>query len=185
MQSRQVKDMMITIDDYATVHEDATIAEAIKALENANRRHGDKPYRHQSLVVIDANRHVVGRLSQVDIMHAMEPRYTELGDARWIGRSPLSKQVLITLREKFGLWERSMEEIRRGVKDAKVRDFMQIPTEGEFVEEDDPMSVAMHRIVMGRHHSLLVTRGREIVGVLRSTDLFNTLYDMMDDREAT
>jgi hypothetical protein len=39
----------------------------------------------------------------------------------------------------------------------------------------------MHRIVMGRHHSLLVTRNKEIVGILRSTDLFNILYDMLDE----
>jgi CBS domain-containing protein len=180
MKSRQVKDLMVSIEDYATIHEDATIFEAIKALENADRRHGDKPYRHQSLVVIDANRHVVGRLSQVDIMHAMEPRYTELGDAHWIGRSVLSREVLKTLREKFELWEQPLEEICRVVQKVKVRDFMQIPTEGEFVKETDTMNVAMHRIVMGRHHSLLVTRDKEIVGILRSTDLFNSLYDMMD-----
>jgi CBS-domain-containing membrane protein len=180
MKSRQVKDLMVPIADYATIHEDATIGEAIQALENANRRHGDKPYRHQSLVVMDANRHVVGRLSQVDIMHAMEPRYNELGEARWIGRSMLGREVLKTLREKFELWEQPLEEICRTVQNVKVRDYMQIPAEGEFVAETDTMNIAMHRIVMGRHHNLLVTRGREIVGILRSTDLFNTLYDMMD-----
>ena len=180
MKSRQVKDLMVPIADYATIHEDATVGQAIQALENANRRHGDKPYRHQSLVVIDANRHVVGRLSQVDIMHAMEPRYNELGEARWIGRSVLGREVLKTLREKFELWEQPLEEICRIVEKVKVRDFMQIPAEGEFVVETDTMNIAMHRIVMGRHHSLLVTRDKEIVGILRSTDLFNTLYDMMD-----
>jgi len=179
MKSRQIKELMVPIEDYATIHEDATIAEAIRALESANKRHGDKPYRHQSLVVIDANRHVVGRLSQVDIMHAMEPRYTELGDARWIGRSVLSRQVLVTLREKFQLWERPLEDLCGVVQNVKVREFMQIPTEGEIVSETDTMNVAMHRIVMGRHHSLLVTRDKEIVGILRSTDLFNSLYDMM------
>jgi len=179
MKSRQVKDLMVPIADYATIHAEATIGEAIRALENANRRHGEKPYRHQSLVVIDADRHVVGRLSQVDIMHAMEPRYTELGDARWIGRSVLSREVLKTLREKFELWEQPLEELCRVVQKVKVRDFMQIPTEGEIVAETDTMNVAMHRIVMGRHHSLLVIRDKEIVGILRSTDLFNTLYDML------
>ena len=33
---------------------------------------------------------------------------------------------------------------------------------------------------MVSHHSLLVTRNNVIVGVLRSTDLFNALYDMME-----
>ena len=181
MKTRQIKELMVPIADYATIHEDATIAAAIEALENANKRHGDKPYRHQSLVVVDADRHAVGRLSQVDIMHAMEPRYKDLGDARWIGRSVLTRHALIVLREKFHLWEQPLEEICRIIDTQRVKNFMQIPTEGEFVEETDTMNIAMHRIVMGRHHSLLVTRNKEIVGILRSTDLFNTLYDMMEE----
>ena len=56
---------------------------------------------------------------------------------------------------------------------------MQVPTEGEFVTQTDTLNIAAHRIVMGHHHSLLVTRDKVIVGILRSTDLFNALYDMM------
>jgi CBS-domain-containing membrane protein len=179
MKTRQIKELMVPIEDYATIHAEATVAEAIMALENENKRHGDRPYRHHSLVVIDANRHVVGRLSQIDIMHAMEPRYSELGDARWIGQSVFSRRALVALREKFQLWEQPLEDMCRIMGDVRVKDFMQIPTEGEFVDETDTMNVAVHRIVMGRHHSLLVTRGKEIVGILRSTDLFNTFYDML------
>jgi CBS-domain-containing membrane protein len=179
MKTRQVKDLMVPIADYATIHADATIGEAILALENENKRHGDKPYRHHSLVVIDANRHAVGRLSQIDIMHALEPRYGELGDARWVGQSVFSRSALVALRETFQLWERPLKDMCRSMGDVRVRDFMQIPAEGEFVDETDTMNVAVHRIVMGRHHSLLVTRDREIVGILRSTDLFNTFYEML------
>lgn len=179
MKTRQIKDLMVPIDDYATIHEDATIAEAILALENEDRRHGDKPYRHHSLVVIDANRHVVGRLSQIDIMHSLEPRYKELGNARWIGQSVFSRSALVALRETFQLWEQPLKEMCRIIGDVRVRDFMQIPNEGEFVEDTDTMNVAMHRIVMGRHHSMLVTRDKKIVGILRSTDVFNTLYEML------
>jgi CBS-domain-containing membrane protein len=170
---------MVPIADYATIHAEATIGEAILALENQNRRHGDKPYRHQSLIVIDDHRHVVGRLSQVDIMRAMEPRYMEIGEASWLGKSVFDRRALKAMREKFELWERPLDEMCRDIDRHKVKDYMQVPAEGEFVEEDDTMNVAMHRTVMGRHHSLLVTREGEITGILRSTDLFNTLYDMM------
>ena len=180
MKTRQIKDLMVPIADYATINAEATIGEAIKALENEGKRHGDKPYRHHSLVVIDANRHVVGRLSQIDIMHALEPRYNELGEAPWIGQSVFSRSALVALRETFQLWEQPLKDICRGMGDVHVRDFMQIPKEGEFVEDTDTMNVAVHRIVMGRHHSLLVTHDREIVGILRSTDLFNTFYEMLD-----
>lgn len=63
----------------------------------------------------------------------------------------------------------------------KVIDYMQKPTEGEFVSEADTRAIAIHRIVIGSHHRLLVTYDKQIVGIRRSTDLFNTLYDMMAD----
>lgn len=73
MKTKHVKELMVPISDYATVDENANMAEAIRAFENEKRRYGEAPYRHQSLVAIDSNQHVVGRLSQVDMMHALEP----------------------------------------------------------------------------------------------------------------
>jgi hypothetical protein len=173
MKAKQVKELMVPISDYVTIHEKASMAEAIKAFESESKRYGNAPYRHHSLVVINDDQHVVGRLSQVDMMRALEPRYNELGEKRWIGRTALSKKVLATLREQFQLWEQPLEMMCQSVCNAKVKDHMQAPTEGEFVSETDTLNVAAHRIVMGRHHSLLVTRDKIIVGILRSTDLFN------------
>ena len=180
MRTRQVQELMVPISDYATIHEDADMAEAMRALENEQRRHGDSPYRHQSLVVLDSRQHAVGRLSQIDILRALEPGYHKLGQAPWIGRSVFSKEVLITLREQFNLWAQPLEELYREMGKSRVKDYMQVPSEGEFVSKSNTLDVALHRIVMGRHHSLLVTDGREIVGILRSTDLFNALYDRME-----
>jgi len=90
---------------------------------------------------------------------------------------------LTTIREQFQLWEQPLDAMRNTLKKSRVADIMQVPAEGEFVEETDAMSVAMNRIVMGSHHSLLVTRGRVIVGILRSTDAFNALYDMIQAPE--
>lgn len=179
MKTRIVKELMVPVNDYATVSKDATLKEALKALENENRRHGDSPYRHRSLVVVDERRYAVGRVSQVDIMRALEPGYAKVGDARWIDRSRLSREMLITIREQFNLWEQPVEKMQKTAESVKVAEIMQAPSEGEFVDEADTLNIAMHRIVMGHHHSLLVTREREIVGILRSTDVFNALYDLI------
>jgi CBS domain-containing protein len=179
MKSKHIKDLMVPISDYATVHEDATIAEGIRAFESEKKRYGDSPYRHQSLVVIDGNQHVVGRLSQIDMMRALEPGYQKVGESRWLGQSVFSKKMLITIREQFQLWEQPLDVMCLAVCNSKVRDHMQVPTEGEFVAESDTLNVAAHRIVMGRHHSLLVTRDKVIVGILRATDLFNAFYNIM------
>ncbi len=180
MKTKPVKELMVPIADYATVSKDATLREALEALENEKRRHGDGPYRHRSLVVIDEENRVVGRVSQIDIMRALEPRYAEVGEADWIARSRLSTRMLKAIREQFQLWDRPVETMCDTMERLHVADIMQVPAEGEFVGEDDTMNIAMHRIVMGSHHSLLVTRGTAIVGIVRSTDVFNALCDMID-----
>jgi len=52
---------------------------------------------------------------------------------------------------------------------------MHTPTEGEYVEEDASLDEAIHQLVMGHHQSLLVTKGKEIIEILRLTDIFNEI----------
>jgi CBS-domain-containing membrane protein len=181
MKSKTVKEMMVPVADYAVVQETASLKEALIALENQEKRYKDGPYRHRSLVVIDTNQHVVGRVSQIDIMRAMEPRYKGIGDTSHIGGlAGLTSRMLVTIREEFQLWDRPVSSLIEIIAGLKVVDVMQSPSEGEFVREDDTLNIAMHRIVMGHHHSLLVTRDKVTVGILRSTDVFNALYDMLE-----
>ena len=53
------------------------------------------------------------------------------------------------------------------------------PSAGEYIEEDASLSQAINQLVVGRHQSLLVTSGEEIVGLLRLTDVFDGLYQNM------
>lgn len=109
MKTKIVKEMMTPISECATLHEDANMAEAIRTFESENKRYADAPYRNQSLMVIDSNRHAVERLSQVDMMHSLEPDYFEFGEPHWINRTVLNKKVLPILREEFQLWEKPPE----------------------------------------------------------------------------
>lgn len=179
MKTQAVKDIMVPISDYATVSQDASLLEAYTALESEKKRYGNEPYRHNSLLVLDDANQVVGRVSQVDLMRALEPRYHEIGDVKRMGKMYLSDKMLVAIREELSLWEQPLKDLCSTVASIRVKDFMQVPVGGEFVKETDTMNVALHRIVMGHHHSLLVTRGKEVVGILRSTDVFNRLCNMI------
>ena len=60
-----------------------------------------------------------------------------------------------------------------------VEDYMKTPSEGECVEENTPLDTAIYQLVTGIHLSLLVTRNKEIVGVLRMSDVFAAVYHAM------
>ena len=49
---------------------------------------------------------------------------------------------------------------------------MYTPAEGEYIKEDATMDQAINQLIIGHHHSLLVTKGNEIVGILRLADVF-------------
>jgi CBS domain-containing protein len=54
-------------------------------------------------------------------------------------------------------------------------------TEGEYVREDATLDEAIHQLVIGHHQSLLVTRGEEIVGILRLSDVFREICNMIKE----
>jgi len=60
-----------------------------------------------------------------------------------------------------------------------VKNFMYTPTEGEYVEESASLNEAIHQLIMGHHQSLLVTRKKQIVGILRLTDVFKEVFEVM------
>ena len=60
---------------------------------------------------------------------------------------------------------------------------MQTPSEGEIIEQEASLEMAVMQLVMGHHISLLVTRRKEIIGVLRLTDAFAAIFHTMKECE--
>ena len=83
-----VEDLMLPIEEYATIGEDGTLYEAVKALEKAQEEFDYKHsfYRHRAILVLDKNKNVVGKISQLDVLQALEPKYQDMGDMRAMSR---------------------------------------------------------------------------------------------------
>ena len=78
MKSYQVKEMMVPLGEYATVHESATLLQAVDALKQAQAAFDQHRYKHRSILVTDDSQTVVGKLSQHDVIEALEPNYTAM-----------------------------------------------------------------------------------------------------------
>lgn len=182
MKEIRVKDIMVPISDYATVSQNANLIEAIRSLENQKMTFGGGPYRHRAVLVVADDGHVIGKVSQVDIMRALEPNYQRIGGDLKLSRFGFSRDFINSMVKQYQLWERSLETMCKIASETKVSKIMYTPADHQKVKEDDSLFIAMHQIVMGQHQSLLVTKGsgKEIIGILRSTDAFNALFDMME-----
>lgn len=167
-----VNDLMVPLSEYATVSEEATLYEAVMALEKTQEEFDHTRYRHRAILILDTNKKIVGKLSQNDVIMALETKYKELGITGSISRLGFSSTFLKSMFEQYRLWDTPLHEICKKAAQLKVKDFMYTPTEGEYVREDATLSAAIHQLVIGHHQSLLVTRGKDIVGILRLTDVF-------------
>jgi CBS domain-containing protein len=168
---------MVPLAEYATVAEDATLSEAVLALERAQAEFDQTRYRHRAILIYDKNNKIVGKLSQLDILKALEPKYHNIANDQHTHRFGFTKEYLKSLHEEYSLWDKPLNKLCQKAADKKVKDIMYSPTEGEFVSEDATMDEAIHQLVVGHHHSLLVTMGDDIVGVLRLTDVFREVCE--------
>ncbi len=175
MKTIKVKSLMIPLSEYATVSEDATLFDAIIALEEVQKVFDKDRYRHRAVLVYDENNKIVGKVSQMDILRALEPKYAHMGNTVSLSRFGLSREFQQAISEQFRLLDKPMNDICRKAGKVKVKNFMYTPTEGEYVDENTSFNDAIHQIIMGHHQALLVTRDDEIVGVLRLADVYNEI----------
>jgi predicted transcriptional regulator len=185
MQKITVKDLMVPLDEYATVRDDASLYEAVKALEKAQKDFNREGYLylHRAILVYDKNKRIIGKISQLDVLKALEPRYRDMGDFNAISRAGLSVEFIKAIMSHYDLYQKSFAEACMTAADLKVKDIMYTPGSDEYVEESDSLGNALHHLIMGHHQSLLVTRDKDIVGILRLTDVFNEVFQRMKSKK--
>jgi CBS domain containing-hemolysin-like protein len=172
MRSISVKELMVPIGEYATVSEAANLYEAVLALEKAQETVNEKDYKHRAILVLDDRQKVVGKISMFRVLISLEPKYQQLEAEGVLARSGYSPEMIETMLRDNALWSEPLEFICSRAADLKVTDFMEIPTGGAYIDENATLGAAIHQMVMQRHHSLIVTRGDEVVGILRLSDVF-------------
>lgn len=181
MKAMRIIDLMVPLSEYATVSEDATLYDAVMALEQAQEKFEDKHtrYRHRAILVLDKSGKVIGKLSQLDVLRSLEPKYEDMMHREGLHRFGFTKQFMYSMLKDYQLFDAPLNDICRKASRQSVTKYMYTPSEGEYVEEDASLDKAIHQFVMGHHQSLLVTRGDKIVGILRLTDVFAAIFHIM------
>ncbi len=181
MREISVQDLMVPLEEYVTVSVDATMFDAVMALEKAHEEldRTRYTYLHRAILVYDENRKIVGKISQLDVLRALEPKYGDMGDQGAFSRAGFSPQFLKSMLKRYSLFDRPLRDICTKASKLPVTDFMYTPTEGEYIDEKGYLCDAIHQLVMGRHQSLLVTKKKDIVGILRLTDVFKYIFQTM------
>lgn len=179
MKLKTVKDLMIPLSEYRTISTEANLFEAAQALAQVQAEYEKQPDLHRILLIADEHGEILGKISQLDIIRALEPKGKSLGATRSLSRFGVGRGYLKPMYRQCGFWDKPLMDICKNAARIKVKKLIHAPLEGEFVEDDASLTEAIHQLSLEHHQSLLVTRGARIVGILRQVDIFKEIFETL------
>lgn len=168
----KVKDLMIPFSQCATVAQDASLHEAVLALETTRLRSDRFDYRPRVLLVYDHDYRIVGTLRQHEVVRSLESRYKNMAELVEEAGRPLTSDSALSIMRSRRMWREPLSEMCRKASQIRVRDIMSVPGEGESISEEAPLQEAIHLLVLGNHLSLMVNGQKGFVGIIRLSDVF-------------
>lgn len=181
MEGKTVRELMIPLDEYAVVSSDETLADAVKALRQAGHRLQSDRQPARAVLVADSEGNITGQLGHLEVLQALEPRYCLLGDLGSLSRAGVSQELFASLIDNLSFWRGDLTVVCNRARSIKVSELMR-PID-ESISEETPLWQAIHKIVMWQSMRALVTRGGQVVGVLRLADLFAEVADFIEAGE--
>jgi hypothetical protein len=173
MEFKKVKDLMLPLNEYALIDEDATLFDAFFGLEEAQSKVHDDKQPHRAILVLNKEREVVGKIGHLAFLKALEPKYSNLGNLSALSQARISPEYIESIMEDFRFWDGDIADICKRSKKVKVKDVMHPITEN--IDEEATLMDAIHRIIIWQCLSVLVTRGSVVVGILRLSDIFDEI----------
>ncbi|MFH2056955.1 MAG: CBS domain-containing protein [bacterium] len=177
MAGNQVKDLMVPLDDYALLRGEATLLDAVKALEAAQTKLPAGRQPHRAVLVTDAAGKVVGKVGQLAFLKALEPKYDLNSDRSQLEAAGVGAAMFDSMREHARLFQIDLEQLCERARFVKLKEVMRPISES--IDETATLAEAIHLLTAEQTLSLLVTRDRVVVGVLRLSDVFEAVSEQM------
>lgn len=181
MEKMSVRELMRPVEEFPRISSHATLAEAVKALEKAQEdfSSGRKPQR--ILLVHDDSGKIVGKISPMDVVQGLEPSYDKIDSLKSSSPYHLGQDILEEMKEQFRLWQKPLADMCKKAYAVKIENYVKMPTHDHMVNVNDKMDKAFHLFVLGRHDSLFVRDGDEIVGLIRFSDVYRKIAQTMNE----
>jgi CBS domain-containing protein len=179
MEKMKVRDLMKLIDEFPRISSRATFSETVEALEKSEKECLAGHAHQKILLVNDETGKVLGKVSPMDVLQGLEPDYESFDALKTMPRYRTPASTLEFMKESLRFWQKPLAELCSTATDLKIDNFIKTPTPDHTVKADDRMDTALHLFVVGRHDSLFVQEGKQIVGVLLFSDVYRKIVQTM------
>jgi CBS domain-containing protein len=179
METKLVREVMIPIKSYVTVQEENSLFDAIQTLESSKT--SNRGRAHRDAVVVDKDGIFIGKVTMIDIFRALEPNYNNIDFDKIIeaGKGELTEEIVTEAYKDFSFWVEPSKTICERGEAKKISEVMHMPTETEYIKEEDSIEKALHLYVMGAHQPLIVKKGETVTGMLRFGDVFEVVREAL------
>ncbi len=170
---RRVKEVMIPVEQYPSVQDNSTLREAIQVIEEAQLEVETRKSLPRVLLVFDQINVLVGTVRRRDIMRGLEPKY--------LLSKPLEyKKKLFDIDVDPNLAELSYDRVVRGIREQADRPISDVMNPIEAIlDADDHVMKAVQAMVALDVNLIPVLQGGQLVGVVRSVDVFRDLAQLL------
>ena len=171
MEKKKVKDLMIPLENYASVHQNSTLLDAALEMRKSQEKlnTGMQPIR--AVLVVDDDKNIIGKIGHLAFLKALEPKYNKIIDFEKLTRVGVSPALISSIADNLRLWDEDFTNILKRACSIKVKDAMSPASES--IDENASITEAIHQIIVLQLLSLLVKSGTKIVGIIRLSDLYN------------
>ena len=179
METKLVREVMIPIESYVTVHEEDSLLKVIMILGSS--KGPDKRRAHRDAVVVNKEGDFIGKVTMIDIFRLLEPNYNKIDVDEIVasGKGELTEDVITDAYKDFNFWVEPSKTICERADVKKVSELMHVPKKGEYIAEEDSIEKALHLYVAGAHQPLIVKKGDTVTGMLRFGDIFEVIRESL------
>lgn len=171
--TRRVKDLTVSLSEYAVVDEDATVLEALRALAESQAKLPPGRQPHRAILVRDRRGEIIGKLHHFAFLRALAPARKPLVTSDVLERAGVGDDLRDASLRMLDLLTGDLIDVCERARHVVVRDVYTPATVG--IDEDAPLSDAISMFLDQLALSLLVHRKGRTVGILRLSDLFDEL----------
>ncbi|MBF0204725.1 MAG: CBS domain-containing protein [Desulfamplus sp.] len=191
MRDIKVKELMVPLSDYAAVDENAAMFEAVLSLEKAREKFDPNKLRHRAILVTDKNKKVVGKIGYLDFLESLEPKYREIEEllltmnktieSKYNLGTAFTSEMIHSQIKTHSLWEKPLNDLCSKASNSHAKDFMYVLKDSDYINDEATLDQAVHQFILTQVQSLLVKKADDTVGILRLSDVVETLFGLVKE----
>jgi CBS domain-containing protein len=175
--AKTVRELMVPLQMCAVVSQDATLLDAVIAIEKAQERRDRKRQPLRAVLAVDEAGNIVGKLGQLSFLKALQPRRDFLKETSMLVGAGVTEQFMNSVMDHYRFFQDNLTDLCRRASRQHVRDHMHPVSEN--IDENASLGEAISKIIEWECLSAPVVKGGKVIGLLRLSDLCQEVAEYM------